>query len=271
MGISRHLIYRNDKSTFFKYREAMLLAFTWMEKQREKTKNNKYFGYGIFPPMAATDWPGEFQSWCWTDANNLMGYEWMCKVFNHFNDIKTEEIKTAYNDYMSCMQKVLENEISKNTNLEELNLTNKLGQEPTDPPTGPVGDSATNLLRAKVIKAVSETAKLVENNLRNRGYGQNGLMGLMNDGLLQHNYNSDCWAGHTWYTNAPDICWFNNWLESAERNKALECLNGQLTFSMTPEFYMCERYADNDPYFTPWLPNASANGRTLMMILDFYN
>ena len=35
-----------------------------------------------------------------------------------------------------------------------------------------------------------------------------------------------------------------------------------------PEYYVCERYCDNDPYFVPWLPNGSGNGRIIDMLLD---
>jgi len=40
---------------------------------------------------------------------------------------------------------------------------------------------------------------------------------------------------------------------------------------MTDEYYMLERYADNDPYYVPWSPNSSANGRTIIMLIDFYS
>ena len=36
---------------------------------------------------------------------------------------------------------------------------------------------------------------------------------------------------------------------------------------MKEEFYMAERYAANDKYYVPWSPNASANGRTIMMLV----
>jgi hypothetical protein len=39
---------------------------------------------------------------------------------------------------------------------------------------------------------------------------------------------------------------------------------------MTSEYYMIERYHENDPYFCPWSPNASANGRLINMLLDYY-
>jgi hypothetical protein len=49
-----------------------------------------------------------------------------------------------------------------------------------------------------------------------------------------------------------------------------EILDAQLKYIMTPEYYMMERYDETNPFYTPWLPNASANGRTMLMILDYY-
>jgi hypothetical protein len=33
---------------------------------------------------------------------------------------------------------------------------------------------------------------------------------------------------------------------------------------------MLERFADNDPTFCPWQPNASANGRLIQMLFEFF-
>ena len=91
----------------------------------------------------------------------------------------------------------------------------------------------------------------------------------MTDSLMQYIW-SDPWAGHTWYVNTPDYCWFCAWLNRGERKKAQKTLEAQFKYAMSPEYYMIERFADNDQAFCPWQPNASANGRTIMMLLDFY-
>ena len=138
-----------------------------------------------------------------------------------------------------------------------------------DPPRGPyMSDGPANLLRAGVIEPDSPAVQLAEAYFRNRGMMQNGLTGLMNDGQMRQGHRSDPWAGHTWYTSFPDFCWFHYWLETKQYQKAAETLRAELKYGMTPEFYMPERYADNDPYFVPWMPNASANGRTIMMLFD---
>ena len=36
------------------------------------------------------------------------------------------------------------------------------------------------------------------------------------------------------------------------------------------ELYIMERFADDDPWFVPWSPNASGNGRLISMLLQYY-
>ncbi|RED75215.1 hypothetical protein [Cohnella phaseoli] len=268
-GASRHVLFRQDKAVFEKYRTYLLLGFDWIERQRSATKQGQYAGHGIFPPMKAHDWQGEYQSWCFTDAHNLIGIFWLAEVLAHYGDPRADEVRDAYEDYMACMRSILEQQLLTNVKGNEVLISNQAGQPPLDPPIGPIGDSAISLIRAGVIQPDSQAFERVENYYRNRGYGTKGLMGLMSDGLIEQGHNADYWAGHTWYTSGPDIPWFYAWLERGERDKAERLLQAQLTYSMTPEYYMCERYADNDPYFVPWLPNASANGRTIMMMRDF--
>jgi hypothetical protein len=153
-----------------------------------------------------------------------------------------------------------------------MRLTFDLGVAMTDPPYGSYAtDGPGMLIRAKVIDPGSREARLIENYYRNRGMMDHGLTGMMNDGLIFQGHNADPWAGHTWYTSFSDLYWFYNWLESGERDKAEETLNAQMLYGMSPEYYLLERYADNDPYWTPWMPNASANGRFLMMTTDYFN
>ena len=196
----------------------------------------------------------------------------MAEVFKKFNDPRAEEIQNAYDDYMACMKKILNEEVKKNMREDELFIPNKLGQVSTDPPSGAYfTDGPAILLRAGVIESGSEIAQKVENWFRNRNQMKNGLTGRMNTGLMASAARmSDPWAGHTWYTSYSDLYWFYNWIDSGEIEKARETLVAQMKWGMTQEYYMLERYADNDPYYTPWLPNASANGRLMMMLEDYF-
>ena len=270
MGCAVHLLYRKDKAAFMHFREPLLLAFHWMERQREKTRNGRFAGTGLFPPMQSCDWPEVGQSWCMTDGTNLLGYRYLAEVFELFEDSESEKIRKAYDDYMKSMKEVLRREEEKNTSTEEIFLPNKIGEIPSDPPKGAYfADGPGMLLRAGVIESGSHTAKLVENWFRNRQLMKNGFTGRMNTGRLAY-HDTDPWAGHTWYTSFSDLYWFYEWLHTGERQKAEQTLKAQMKWGMSEEYYLPERYADNDPYYTPWMPNASANGRLLMMMADFY-
>ena len=73
---------------------------------------------------------------------------------------------------------------------------------------------------------------------------------------------------HIWYTTAPEVYIFRTALRAGDRARAKEILNALLSYSMSEEYHMCERFCDNDPWFVPWMPNASAMGRVLTMLLD---
>ena len=270
MGCARHVLYMDDKKEFARYSDRMYMAFEWMERQRAKTYDGNCRGVGIFPPMKSSDWPGEFQSWTFTDAFNLLGYEWMANAFEHFGDVRAPKVRAGYDSYMAAMKKILHDLTEESIFGDEMRLTFDLGVTMTDPPYGSYAtDGPGMLIRAKVIDPGSREAKLIENYYRNRGMMEKGLTGMMNDGLIFQGHNADPWAGHTWYTSFSDLYWFYNWLESGEKDKAEETLNAQMTYGMSKEYYLLERYADNDPYWTPWMPNASANGRLLMMLTDY--
>lgn len=270
-GCARSLLFWDDPRAFDKFKEPLYQAFCWMERQRDKTRDGSCKGVGIFPPMKSSDWPGEFQSWTFTDAFNLLGYEWLANVFAHFGDPRAAEVQAGYDDYMACMKAILNALADKSIVGDEMRLTFDLGVEMTDPPYGSYAtDGPGMLIRAGVIPPCGRDARLIEQYYRNRGMMKNGFTGRMNDGLLFQGHNADPWAGHTWYTSFSDMYWFYNWLDGGEQDKAWETLSAQLTWGMSPQYYLLERFADNDPYWTPWMPNASANGRLLMMLTDWY-
>lgn len=260
-----------DKAEFDAYRDAMYLGFQWMERQRAVSYHQDCEGKGIFPAKKSTDWPGEFQSWCVTDGHNLTGYRELANAFRMYNDPKADEVENAYHDYLRCMREILAHEVAKNPSKDELLLTNRLGHEQTDPPVGPYfGDGPSMLLFGGVMDPNSPECALAEQYFRNRGCMKNGLTGLMNDGLMRPSRPCDPWAGHMWYLSTCDSRWFHAWLEQGKREKAFETLNASLRYGMSEEYYIPERIADNDPTWAPWQPNASANGRMLHMLMDYF-
>lgn len=264
-----HLLAMDNRALFDHFRDSLYLAFGWMQRMRARTLDADVAGKGLFPAMQSCDWPGVYQNWCYTDGVNLEGYRHLALLFEHFNDPAASEIRAAYEDYFARMCGCLERELAKNDRSDEILLTASLGVPMTDPPSGAYfSDGPGMLLRCGVMKPGSEAMRLLENYFRNRGCMKNGLTGLMNDGMLRQGANSDPYAGHTWYTSFSDLYWYYAWLQTGEYEKARETLEAQFKYGMSPEFYLNERYADNDPYWVPWCPNASANGRLLNMLCD---
>ena len=260
-----------DQKAYEKYRDKLYRAFKWMQRKRASTYEIDCVGKGIFPPMKSSDWPGVYQSWGITDCTNLQGMARLADAFEKYHDPCAKEIRDAHNDYMACMKKLLDDEVAKAPDGDELLLTNKIGMQLVDPPSGPYfDDGPRDLILADVMDPKSRTCERIITYFENRGCFRNGLTGLMNDGLIFQGHNADPWAGHTWYTSSADKGWFKAYMVRGEREKAREILEAQMYYGMTSAYYMMERYADNDPYWVPGLPNASANGRLLQMLFDFY-
>ena len=99
----------------------------------------------------------------------------------------------------------------------------------------------------------------------------NGLYCKMPDGRTPSKHNLVDPDGQTrvWYTTVFEYSWFYTFLKQKDYARAEEILHAVQRYSMTEEGYMIERYHPHNPYYLPWSPNNSANGRLIQMLLDF--
>ncbi len=263
-GLSEHIIATGNKDCFNFWRQSMLDGYNWIKNRRMKSEN------GLFPAGRPHDWGLTVQAWGITDAVNLMGLSKMADMFLYFKDDFAQNIKRQVDDYKECFTRILNEIVKSQEGREEIFIPNYLGIPESYPPPGPYfADGPSMLIRAGIIGPESDVFEKVERYFKNRGWMKNGLTGLMTDGLLG-SYASDPWAGHTWYVSFSDFCWFLGWIRRGERDKALETMWAQIRYGMSNEYYMLERFADNDPCFCPWQPNASANGRLIQMFFEFF-
>ena len=272
-GMGYRLVVENCPDYFATWRESLLAAVDWVEGLRARTKTEERgLGWGLLPAGTGHDWGISAQYWCFSDAITYQGLREMAAAFAHFADPEAARLQAAAEDYEQCLRETLAAVCAAQEGRADLYIPNQLGVPESYPPQGPYfADGPVGLIRAGIIEPRSEIFERVEKYFQNHGWMQNGLSGLMTDGLLSWGgFMSDPWAGHTWYVNTGDSCWFYAYLARGERTKAARTLRAQFLYAMTPEYYMQERFADNDPTFCPWQPNASANGRTIRMILDFY-
>ncbi len=268
-SLAWHTYYKTEKE-FEKYKEYIYETFMYLARQRETTKNGDFPGYGLFPPKKSCDWAETFQTWTKTDAWMLKSCEAVIKAFEKYSDPRTDELRSVYGDYMGCAKKIFDNVVKKYSKNGELPIPMHVGREIKDPQQeGPYIHDGIIIVSSGICPIDSIYVDEIRNYYRNRCLVKNGLHGLMNDGLIPwHQW--DPWAGHVWYTGFVEQDWFDVCIKRGEFVEAKETLDGSLKYSMTKEFYCVERYADNDPYFTPWTPNASCNGRIIDMIYDYY-
>lgn len=265
-GLAFHLIRRGDKAAFDKYKERMYESFCWIQKMRYSDRPEGCFA-GIMPPMQACDWPTVVQNWTKTDMWMLEGYEELVNCFGYFGDERAKEIKAAFDEYKSIMREMVAQVESTLEDPDEMMLCGVAGELLTDPTTDTVcvGDDVRFAVQG-IIAHDGEEMRKIKNYYKNRGMTENGLYGMMHATAGTN----VAWLGYVRYTSTASLRWVLHYLAIGDREKAWEVIKGELKFGMTKEYYMLERYASNDPYFVPWLPNASANGRLLTMLCEYF-
>ncbi len=272
-GLAYHLMQCNDAGLFARWRDQAWLALGWIERRRSQTKSGEpRQGYGLFPAGVGHDWGTQAQYWCFTDGFLYLGVNAIATAFAQYGDPHAPLLRQQADDYAACLRRTLDLVCAGQDGKPEVFIPNALGAEDTYPPNAVYqADGPTTLIRAGIIDPNSAIFEQTERYFTNRGWMQRGMTHLMTESLFTHSpYNSDPWAGHTWYISFSDLTWFRAWLARGERTKAAQTLWAQMRYGMSDEFYMQERYADNDPTFCPWQPNASANGRLINMLFEFY-
>ena len=265
-----------------KYRDQAYRAFCWMRDFRVKEsyvdeKGNLVL-QGLFPPRRACDDELIFQGWGSTDANNLVGLETYLKAAERFGDPAVSEIQAEYDDYLKVMQGYFDEAIKETPDHAAGELCYSL--------TAP-NRIVTNIYHFSIsCGRILETTKAqwtdVEKVLdyyTKAGTIKGGLYWHMKDrisesegelqGSTRFNYDENG-KSMVWYVCCEEYSWFKIFMRFGKREKAEEVLRDNFRFAMTDEYYMLERYNQQDPYFGPWMPNASANGRTINMLMDFY-
>lgn len=250
-----------------KYKENAYEAFGWMQAQRAKTADVPGQYAGLFPPAHATDYPGLGQNYGTTDVWNLLGYEGYAACLAQYNDPHAAEVIDAAADYRRVLETCVREQIARYPRGDTLCLPQYPGGTPVgldDRPTDVSAGAYCNLipLYAGLLGYnTPEAERLLRFHLR---HSCNGLV------MPVYDYSNRSGNDHLWYVNWLEYKLYFYYRRAGQDDCAWPLLEAQLKYSMTPENYLSERYDDTDPYFTPWCPNGSATGRTLLMLMDWY-
>lgn len=252
-----------------RYSDKALQSVRWIAEMRRIAKASDGLEEGIFPPKQGCDDHLVFQSWTNTDPMNIIGLRALYEASREFGDPAAEEIGAELEGYLGAVRRIW-------------NRIFKVDSDEVELPLSPIGDAeevakrfAFRMSGAYLACAIDPDPEDLEKHVRylaRRGNVHEGLYNRMpdkkrSDGSCVENLNDEgrCVV---WYVSAHEFQFFNYFLRHGMTDRCAEILESNRRYAMTDERYMLERYKEDDPWFTPWMPNASANGRTVLMMLD---
>lgn len=248
---------------FGKYRDNAYKAFRYIKDLRRSVEDSEELADGLFPALRGIDWPHQFQCWTSTDVFNLLGLDAIADTFKAHSDPAAEELRQEHTEYLADMKRHFQKYYDAQEGLDTLR-----------PPLMPMGDDQFlvddfypllyqgRFVYCGIVDNEKDMLRvynyMIEAGITREGLGLYGHMPYRNGN------------NNIWYLSFPDIYWFEIWMQYGYREKAKEIIDAQLRYAMSNEYYFAERIDAGDPYYVPWSPNASATGRTLIMLSKYY-
>ena len=251
------------KAYYDQYRHKMFAAYNWIVTQRRSVEDSEVLAGGLFPAGTSNDWSMVFQGWTLTDVFNLFALDALAETAERYGDPAAGEVRAEHAAYLADMKRHYKKYYDACEGSDMLKI-----------PIKPVGDDQElidnlfpllyhgRFIWCGVIEKDEDIRRVYNYMLHNDIARKGGLYGHM------------CFEKgneHVWYFSVTDYYWHKIWMRMGETALADEIVKANIGFAMSPEFNMQERYEDNSPYFAPWSPNISANGRLIMMMMDRAN
>lgn len=267
-GISEHLIYNHDEEKLNYFLPDLMLMLNHIEEKRHRKSD----GYsGIFPSGKGSDWADIAQFWTFTDSYNVMAIRRMAAMLKEYGREEAKYTSDIAEDYFNRLIEIRDEVYAGHENDEMYIFPHELGIPFEDTMNySYYVDGAPTFLWTGVIEPGSKMHRQMENYFRNHGQFERGLTGLMTscdtmwDGAYHGGY------GDVWYTMQSEALWIPSWMAIGETEKAKESLEAMMTYGMTKEMIVSERYCSINPWYSPWQPNASGSARMVQMLLCVY-
>jgi hypothetical protein len=268
-GISEHLKFTNDQKEFNYFLPHLLDMRDWIERMRTSPRE---VGYpGLFPVGKGSDWSEQAQFWTFTDSHNARAIRSMYEMLEQYAHPEAKPTRRMYEDYQSTLVQIRDELHRGHEEDEVFILPHELGIAFEDSENySYYTDGAPYLLYTGLIEPGSCLHRQMEEFFRRRGQFERGLTGRMTS---CSSYCDEAYFGgygDVWYTMQSETYWIKAWMATGEIEKAKETLNAMLTYGMTPEYVVAERYCSINPWYSPWQPNGSGSARMMEILLDFY-
>lgn len=261
-------IAKTNESIYEKYYDKVVLAFRWIEKMRQYSKTIDGAVGGLFPPWQSSDYgDSSSQIWGYTDLWTLIAYKELVDVFKFRNAPDLKEIVNGYNDYYSTIKNNFDRLSKQSEDLSEWVV-------PRDAMGLPEREEE---LKKQYISYAHAQAEWLKSGFA--GYDTPIAKKILNT-LTNNEVKSErglyfpcspvSSSGRIWYASYADEAVFAYYSVLNDRKQMKKIIDGQIKYSMSNEYYFCERFHDHDSYYVPWQPNASANGRIISMLFAYY-
>ncbi len=248
----------SDRELWETYRTHAARAFAWICRKRRETVGMPDVVEGLFPPMRGTDAAQVFQNWK-TDVWNLFAIDEYARCAARFGN-DADAIRAEYDAYLAVMRKTFADATAAQKDSDALHI-----------PLMPRGDDR-QLLEEEFYFYLMHGVFLYSDVIGEKDFWR-VLRAMEREGISSGNglYGHMRYSNgntHVWYTTAPELYIFRAFRKRGELALAKQILDAELRYAVSEEYCVCERVCDNDPWFVPWMPNASGMGRLLTMLLD---
>ncbi len=267
-GISEHLKYSGDPEEMDYFLPKLQDMLDWIQRRRMQPSP----GYaGIFPSGRGSDWADIAQFWTFTDSYNVMAIRCMAEMLEQHERGEASAVRKIYEDYFNRLTEIRDELYQGHEKDEAFLFPHELGLSVEDSQNySYYTDGAPMLLETGLIEPGSRMHRQMEAFFRSRGQFERGLTGLMTscDGSCDGAYHGG--YGDVWYTMQSEWFWLNSWLATGEKDKARETMDALLTYGVTQEFIVSERYCSINEWYSPWQPNGSGSARMAKMMLAYF-
>ncbi len=268
-GISEHLKVTGSREEFEYFLPYLIAMRDWIERRRRLPRLEGF--EGIFPQGVGSDWSERGQFWTFTDSHNCMALRSLCEALQYFDSDEYEPTREMYEDYSEVIRDIRDLLYRQVEDADACILPHMLGIEFEDSENySYYTDGAPYLLYTGFIEPDSEIRHKMERFFRERGQFERGLTGRMTSCASMWDEAYFGGYGDVWYTMQSETYWVRAWCESGEYEKAKETLDACLTYGMTEEGIVAERYCSINPWYCPWQPNGSGSSRVIEMLLTYF-
>ena len=263
-SLARYCLDTDNQTVWKRHRDAAMRGFDWMRRTRASTKDGSGVVGGLFPIAEATDNPMPIQLWGFTDVLSLDALSLLSRAARRFGDPRTAEVEAERDALRDILARIYSRFSQAAADSDELRIPiTPDGNDAAFLRAGYFNTNHGHLLRVGLehgFVPTNDVMKVYTWLLRNGKADPHGL-------CAHHPPKDDLGNRHFWYTTTAERYWRGCFLRIGRKDLADKVLDAVLRYSMTEEFYVGERYRDDNPWYFPWSPNASGSGRIILMML----